>query len=209
MAKKIFFVVLLTFCFSLTSNWQLTTDNCYAEPFYADHFEKATNLLGGRTSVYEQAPSRAMASDTDREHYGPAGKSLVIRYDKQNTGGSNGAGGWCGYYSVLKVGPKYFDASGYTKLTFWVKGDKGGENFKVGMADRRWEQVGDSVKSEEIGAYLKDKKITTEWQQAAIPLDAFFIDMKEVASFSICFESECFPDGKGQGTIYIDEIAFE
>lgn len=188
----------------------LVTVNCsYAEPFYIDHFVRTGNSIGSRTSVYEQAPSRATAATTDREYYGPSGKSLVIRYDKKNTGGPNGEGGWCGYYTILKAGPKYFDATKYTKLTFWVKGEKGDENFKIGMADKHWEQIDDSIKSEEITVYLKDKKITTEWQKAEIPLDAFFLDTKELASLAVCFESDCFPQGKGSGVIYIDELAFE
>lgn len=200
--KQITQILFLIFIFVST--------NCFAEPVFIDHFEKTINCLGGRTSVYEQAPSRAMSSTTDRAFYGPAGKSLVIRYDKQNTGGPNGEGGWCGYYSILKIGSRYFDASPYTKLTFWVKGEKGGENFKIGMADRHWEEVGDSVKSEEIGVYLTPKnQITTDWQKASIPLEAFFIDMKEIASISVCFEGDCFPESKGNGIVYIDELAFE
>jgi len=182
---------------------------CFAEPLYVDHFDKTANLLGGRTSVYEQAPSRALAVTTDKECHGPSGRSLAIRYDKRNSGGPGDTGGWCGYYSTLKAGPKYFDASTYTKFTFWVKGETGSENFKVGMADKHWEQVDDSVKSEDIGVYLKDNKVTTQWQQAVVPLDAFFIDMKQLASYAICFESDCFPDGKGAGVVYIDELAFE
>ncbi len=196
-------------CSIFSIDYALLTSSCFAEPFYIDHFEKAVNLLGGRTSTYEQAPSRVIAVTTDREYYGPAGKSLALRYDKKNAGGPYDSGGWCGYYSILKVGAKYFDATNFKSLTFWVKGEKGGENFKVGLADRHWEQVGDSVKSEEIGVYLNDKKITAQWQKAAIPLDAFFIDMKELASLAICFEGDCFPEGKGVGQVYIDEIMFE
>jgi len=182
---------------------------CFAEPFYIDHFNKTVNLLGGRTSVYEQVPSRALAVSTDKEYYGPSGRALAIRYDKKNSGGPGDTGGWCGYYSILKAGPKYFDASAYTKLTFWVKGETGSENFKVGMADKHWEQIDDSVKSEDIGIYLKDKKITTGWQQAVVPLEVFFIDMKQLASYAICFEGDCFTDGKGTGVVYIDDVAFE
>lgn len=182
---------------------------CLAELFYVDHFEKVGNLLGGRTSVYQRAPSRATAATTDREYYGPSGKALVIRYDKKNIGGPGDTGGWCGYYSLLKSGPKYFDGTVFTNLTFWVKGEKGQENFKIGLADRYWEQMGDSLKSEEISAYLPKNQITTEWQKATVPLDVFFLDMKELASVAICFESDCFPEGEGEGVVYIDEVAFE
>ena len=120
--KSFYYFVFSLFLFSLSS--QLSTLNCFAEPFYIDHFEKTTNLLGGRTSVYEQPPSRALVTETDRQFYGPAGKSLAIRYDKKAAGGPNDSGGWCGYYSLVKVGQKYFDASPFTKLTFWVKGER-------------------------------------------------------------------------------------
>jgi len=182
---------------------------CSAEPLYVDRFDKPINLMGGRTSVYQQAPSRTLAVTTDKEHYGDTGSALAVRYDKKNTGGPNGNGGWCGYYSIIKMGPKYFDASGLKNFTLWVKGEVGDENFEVGMADKHWEKIGDSVKSEEIGVYLERGNITTQWQKAVIPLDVFFIDMKEVASFAICFEGDCFPDGKGTGVVYIDDIAFE
>ncbi len=204
MRKAGFSVV--TFCCIIIS---LAARSWAAEPFYVDHFEKGINVLGGRTSVYETAPSRAMATTTEREHYGPAGNSLALRYDKQNAGGPENAGGWCGYYTLIKTGGKYFDASKYTNMTFWVKGEKGDENFKVGVADKHWEGVGDSVKSEAIGTYLKEKKITTEWQQAVVPLDVFFVDTKELASIAIAFEGDCFPEGKGKGVVYIDELAFE
>jgi len=176
-----------------------------AEPKLVDDFKGPNNLLGGRTNVYQQAPSRALFKkvETDR---GPA---LMIRFDKKNTGGPYESGGWCGYYTLLKVGDTYFDATPYKSLTFWVKGEKGGENFKIGMADQHWEQAGDSVKSEEIGTYLKAGQVTTEWQKAVIPMDAFFVEYKEIASIAICFEGDCFPDGSGAGSVYIDELSFE
>lgn len=197
-------IVILVGCMIFSINY------CYAETFSIDHFEKPVNLIGGRTSVYEKAPSRASAITTNKEYAGPAGKSLALRYDKKNTGGPYGTGGWCGYYSILKAGHKYFDATGFTKLTFWVKGRRGGENFKIGLADKHWEGVGDSVKSEEVISYITPTaRITQEWQKVTIPLDEFFVEMSELASLSICFDGDCFPEGAGKGTVYIDELAFE
>lgn len=181
---------------------------CVAERL-VDDFNKNTNLFGGRTNVYQKAPSRALAIQTPSEYYGPGGKSLMLKYDKKGEGGPYGMGGWCGYYTLLKSGNNYFDASGYEAITFYVKGAKGDENFRVGMADRHWDRVGDSVKSEDIGNYLPNGKITTEWQKATVPLEAFFLDYKEVASIAICFETDCFPDGAGRGTVYIDTLRFE
>ena len=109
----------------------------------------------------------------------------------------------------MRSGAKFFDASIYKTITFQVKGAAGGENFKVGLADRHWEELGDSIKSEEIGKYLPEGKITNVWQKATIPLQAFFLDHKEIASLAICFESECFPTGAAKGTVYIDDLKFE
>ena len=104
---------------------------------------------------------------------------------------------------------RYFDASEYNAITFWVKGDKGTENFKVGAADQHWDRIGDSLKSEEIGNYLEAGRITIEWQKAVIPFDAYFLDYKKLSSVAICFEEDCFPDGSGRGIIYIDDLALE
>lgn len=180
-----------------------------AEVKLIDDFNGSTNLLGGRTSIYQQEPSKVLFRAEEVERGGKRKKVLMLKYDKKNEGGPYGKGGWCGYYTLLKSYDKYFDASEYKVLTLWVKGAKGDENFKVGLADRHWEGVGDSVKSDQIGTYLKAGKITKDWQKAVIPLDSFFIDFKEMASLAICFESDCFVDGSGTGRIYIDDIALE
>lgn len=172
-------------------------------------FEKAGNRLGGRSNKYEKEPSRALTIRTRDVHFGPEGSSLMLKYDKKAKGGPYGHGGWCGYYTLLRSGSKYFDATGYKSITFQVKGAKGAENFKVGLSDRHWEEVGDSLKSQEIGKYLPEGKITTDWQKATIPLEEFFLDLAELASMAVCFETECFPGGAGKGTIYIDDLKFE
>lgn len=180
------------------------------EPKLIDNFEKQGNTFGGRSSTYMEQPSGIMARRTDEVFYGDSGKSLELRYKKANEGGKFGTGGWCGYYTVIKNGPRnFFDATPYKYLTFYVKGAKGGENFKVGMADEVWEQREDSMKSDQIGAYLQAEKITTEWQKAKIPLDDFWVDTKKLASVAICFEGDVFPEGKGEGTVYIDNLQFE
>ncbi len=180
-----------------------------AEPLLIDDYEAgAANRLGGRSNTYVSAPSRALAMKTDKEAH--AGKSaLMIKYDKKNQGGPYGQGGWCGYYTLLKVGSRYFDATEYRALTFWIKGSRGGENFVLGAADRHWEQVGDSVKSEPIGKYLAEGKITADWQKAVIPLDTFMIDMQELSSVSFCFEGSVFPAGAGKGTLFVDDLTLE
>ena len=180
-----------------------------AEEFVIHKFDKRTNALGGTSSVYQQAPSRATATVSAEVSQDPGGKALKLDYVKKGVGGPYGKGGWCGFYTRLKSADNYFDASHYKTLRFWVKGAKGDENFRVGISDRHWDELDDTVKSEDIGTYLPEGKITTVWQRASIPLDVFGVDLSEIAAIAICFETECFPGGTGQGTVYLDEIILE
>ncbi len=180
----------------------------WAAPFLVDDFEGASNTRNGRSNVYAQEPSRALQMRTTEQHHGGA-SALLLKYDKKGTGGPYDSGGWCGYYTQVKSGQQYFDASPYATMTFWVKGAKGDESFMVGLADRHWDEAGDSVKSEPIGKYLPAGRVTTEWQQARVPLAVVMVDLKELASVAICFEKDCFPNGEGKGTVYVDDLAFE
>lgn len=192
---------LLTFNFSLFTVFAATT--------LIDDFEDQTaNKVGGRSSTYVMAPSRALAVKVAEGAHGGA-KALMIKYDKKGKGGPYDSGGWCGYYTLVKTGPRFFDATTYQTLNFWVKGAAGDENFMIGLADKHWDEVGDSVKSEEIGKYLPAGKLTAEWQKATIPLSAFMLEKKELASVAICFEGSLFPGGEGKGTVYIDDMVFE
>ena len=205
--RKILFFFILFF---LLSAIRYPLNAIYAaESLLIDDFEKEGNLAGGRSNTYEKEPSRALALRTDEEHFGGTGRSLMIKYDKKAEGGPYGTGGWCGYYTTVRRGAKFFDASGYKTITFQVKGAEGGENFKLGLADKHWEELDDSVKSDQIIKYLPQGKITKDWQKAVVPLDAFFVDYKELASIAICFEGDCFPTGAAKGTVYIDDLILE
>lgn len=194
-----------------------------------DDFEgtEVQNRLSGRTNVFQKAPSKAMISRRDDTIEGRRTRVLLLRYDKQAEGGPYGMGGWCGYYTLLKkpshlVAPvagaearpeqsedEYLDGSARKAITFWVRGEQGGESFMVGLADRHWDKIGDSVKSEAIGKYLPAGKVTTQWQKAVVPLDTFFVDYAKLGSIAISFETDAFPEGKGAGTIYVDDLALE
>ncbi len=173
-----------------------------------DDFEGSANKMGGRSNTYVQEPSRALALRVKEQVHEGAG-ALMVKYDKKAKGGPYDSGGWCGYYTLLKAGSRYFDATTFQTITLWVKGMTGGENFVLGVADRHWDEVGDSVKSEEIGKYLPAGKLTTEWQKATVPLSTFLVDLKELASIAICFEGSVLPGGAGTGTIYVDDVTLE
>ena len=188
--------------------------------------ESAKNKLGNRANVFIKAPSKAMVSPRKEKVQGKESQVLMIRYDKRNTGGPFDSGGWCGYYTLLKApgalvaptpdnpnpeptGEQYLDGSPYKVITFWVKGENGDENFVVGLSDRHWDKIGDSVKSEEIGKYLPSGKLTKDWQKATVPLDEFYLDYTQLASVSIVFEGDLFPETGNTGTVYIDDLSLE
>jgi hypothetical protein len=211
-------MLMLIFC---TSAW--------GAPLLVDDFEdedEVRNLLGNRCNVFVRAPSKTMVSIKEDTIQGKKTKVLMLRYDKRNTGGPYDSGGWCGYYTLLKsppalvaptpenpnpepLGDQYLDGSVYKKITFWVRGEKGDENFVVGLADRHWDKVGDSVKSEEIGKYLPAGRLTNQWQKAQIPLDEYFLDQTQLASIAFVFEGDLFPETGHTGTVYLDDIALE
>lgn len=198
-------------------------------PLMVDNFdgEEVKNAMGNRANVFIRAPSKAMVSRREETVNGKKTQVLMIKYDKRNSGGPFDSGGWCGYYTLLKspaalVAPvegepepaqttpdQYLDGSGYKKITFWVRGEKGDENFVVGLSDRHWDKIGDSVKSQEIGIYLPGGKLTTQWQKASIPLDEFFLDYSQLASIAIVFEGDLFPETGHSGAVYIDDLNLE
>jgi hypothetical protein len=141
--------------------------------------------------------------------YGRNGAGLKLVYRKKNTGGPYGQGGWIGYYTVLKRGEKYLNASDYKYLTFWVRGEEGGERFKLGVSDKQFAMIEDSAKSKPIEAYLPDGKITGRWQKAVVPLSDMFVDYNLVDSISINFEADLFDGDEANGIVYLDDLQFE
>jgi len=183
------------------------------EALVIDDFEgdEIINGLGYRANVYVQAPSKVMISHKKDSRDGKPTTVLFLKYEKANEGGPYGVGGWCGYYTILKNDKdgRYFDGSEYKYISFWLRGENGSENFNVGLADRHWDKIGDSFKSDEMIKYIEGNKMPAAWTYVRVPLEDFFIDQSMLASISINFESTCFPEGKGSGAVYIDDLMLE
>ena len=154
------------------------------------------NLLGRKTNTYKKLPSVCRFSRTSNARWGSEGRSLKLDYVKEGTG-------WCGYYTLLnQIDGDYFDLSWYDKMSFRVRGEKGGEEFEVGMADRNWLTIGDSVKAGSVQKYLPGG-VTTEWQEVVIPLADFgALDFSQMGSFVLNFYK------KQKGTVYVDDLTF-
>jgi|GEM_PF-981586 len=162
-----------------------------------DNFDYSyLNLLGRKANSYKKIPSLCKHTLDKNVYYGETGKSLRLDFEKEGTG-------WCGYYTLLnQIDGEWYDLSGFDRVSFMVKGKKGGEIFEIGMADKNWVIIGDSLKAGEIEKYLKNG-VTTEWQEVVIPLSDFgLLDLKEMGSFVINFSR------KQKGTIWIDNVKF-
>ena len=113
---------------------------------------------------------------------------------------------YAGYWSLLEGE----DLSGYTSISFWVKGMAGGEYFKVELKNNSTDTDRNRA-AVYVTDYL-DGGVTTGWQEVTIPFHNFvnldgWNNMKELVfvfenSQSVTNESST------QGTIYIDSISF-
>jgi hypothetical protein len=77
---------------------------------------------------------------------------------------------------------------------FWVRGERGGEKYQIGIKDKFTPQG-------------KEPKVfqTAEWNwtQVVIPLDSFkYQDLSFLENFSLSFNNA------GSGTIYISQLIF-
>lgn len=154
------------------------------------------NLLGRKANVYKKLPSYCKHTLDPDVFYGEQGKSLRLDFNKGGTG-------WTGYFTLLnQIDGEWFDLSGFDRVTFMVKGKKGGETFEIGMADKNWVTIGDSLKAGPIEKYLPNG-VTQEWQEVAIKLTDFgLLDFSEMGSFVINFHK------KSEGAIWIDDLKF-
>jgi len=162
-----------------------------------DNFDHSDlNLLGRKANVYKKLPSVCEFTRVESPRVGDEGRALCLAYEKKTTG-------WCGYYSLLnQIDGEYFDLSKYKSVSFMVRGGKGRETFEIGMADKNWLNIGDSIKAGPVEQYLP-KGVTKQWQEVTIPLKDFGkLDFTQMGAFVINFHK------KGKGVVYIDDLKF-
>lgn len=156
-------------------------------------FRERFNSLGTYQGTWAKRPSYTLLSKSNIVRMGEAGRGLIIDYYKD--------GGWCGYYTLLAG----IDVSGFNTLSFWVKGEKGGEPFDIGLADQRMQDLEiDAVYVGSVNNFLPNG-VTTEWQEVKVPLSkiAAEIDLTSMGSFVLWFRYE------GKGRVYLEDIMFK
>lgn len=110
-------------------------------------------------------------------------------------------GSFCGWMVIF---PDHYDASKKSALSFWVRGDRGGEQFEVGIKDRKT-PPGQEPK-EPVSA-------RPQWRHVSIPLTHFSAtraglsspqDLSALENVSLNFVFQL-----GSGAIYVDNFAFD
>ena len=155
-------------------------------------FAERKNRLDAFQGTWARRPSYTVMTKVLDDRPGCVGYSLRMEYSK--------AGGWCGWYTLLNG----IDVSKHNALTFWVKGEHGGERFDIGMADREMQDLEiDAVYAGSILAFLP-QGVTTQWQQVKIPLQGLrtSLNLARLGSLVLWFRYE------GKGSIQIDDVAF-
>ena len=155
-------------------------------------FAERKNRLDAFQGTWARRPSYAVITKVNDTRPGRKGSVLKIEYAK--------LGGWCGWYTLLNG----IDVSRHNALTFWVRGEQGGERFDIGLADNRMQDLEiDAVFAGPITAYLPNG-VAPSWQQVKVPLASLRtdMDMTRMGSLVLWFRYE------GRGTIYVDDAAF-
>lgn len=187
----------------------------------SDFNDGLENSVEGLFNEFQKSPSTAFITLSSKVYRGKSGKSLKIIYEKKSQGF---CGAWVHFFSMRKPPRErvYFNATPYAYLSFWVRGEKGGEDVGIQLADAAWEKTEDSVYYGKISDHLKgiprssatsgsgprndaSGGVTTEWQEVRVPLkQEFYKNLKfgKLAGLTLNFREE------GKGVIYVDDIAF-
>ncbi|MDD5354507.1 MAG: carbohydrate binding domain-containing protein [bacterium] len=161
-----------------------------------DNFNESSkrNTQGGFTGTFGGTGGFCLESYQKGSSAGAGedgGNVLKLVYNVNN--------GYAGYYSKLNS----IDLTKYHRLTFNVKGAKGGEVFEIELGD------GVIAYKVDIRDFLPYGASTT-WQKVSIPLKAF-ADVKNwkkmKGNFAIVFEQ--YLGTPTNSTLYVDNITFE
>lgn len=143
-------------------------------------------------TIITKVPDSRPSASSGRTAGSGSGQVLRIEYFA--------SGGWCGWYTLLNG----IDITRHNALTFWVKGEKGGERFDIGLADDRMQELEiDAVYVGTIKSFLPDG-VKTHWQKVKVPLASLRseLDLTRMGSLVFWFRYE------GSGAVQVDDVTF-
>ena len=157
------------------------------------------NLVGGYHNRLERAPTVAITARVADVVRGRSGRSLKVSVDRR-AGGFGGV--WLTFYDFKHKGSPYLDVRDYPYLSFWVRGERGGEQLTVKLADESWVPRDDALAVGPISRFLPTG-ITTEWQEVLVPLSGVKLNLEAMAGLTLDF------DVVGRHTVYVDDVGFK
>ncbi len=155
---------------------------------------------GGFYNHFGRGKSEARIHLVRDVYRGVGGRSMKISYKKDE--------GWAGVWLHLfdeelpVVERKFLNIVDHQYLSFFVKGEEGGENFSVQAADPNWFKKDDSRSAGVCDKFMKGS-VTTQWQEVVIPWSQFNLGSNEASTIVFNFTVP------GKGTIFIDDINFK
>ena len=160
-----------------------------------------TNRLGG---YYNMFAGGARATAQAALHTWPDGRrALTLDWDKAP---SSFGGLWIHLFDFTLPDAErlYLDSSPFDSLTFWVRGERGGERILLKAADAALESREDAAGVGELAHFLAAGAIAPEWRRAIIPLSAFPPRLDRGRLASLVLEAA----GAGSGRIGVKDVAF-
>ena len=168
-----------------------------------DHFvQPQRNPLGGCRGSFQKSPSSANCRRTAVQA-GPDGSpGFTLRIE-----GHRHEAGWCGAWIHLFdpriADPAWLDASHFDYLSIWIRGETGGEEVAIKLADQFWYQLEDSW-TVARSRQLLGGGLSQEWQELKIPL-AMLRRLNPEKLATLVFEFE----KPGRQTVYIGKVSFQ
>ena len=166
------------------------------------NFDSGINTnQNGDYNHFSAGASKVDLSLASFPHRGSSGRSLKISYSKTDNGY---CGVWMHLYDEERMEEqnRFLDVSDYPNLSFWVRGENGGENFAVQMANPKWLKKEDSRSAGLVSDYLGGP-VSKDWQEVIIPYEKFGLKNFMASSFVLNFTKG------GNGIVYIDDINFK
>lgn len=158
------------------------------------------NAWGGQYNVYMREPSWARTYLDPTVHRSPAGHVLRVTVHREEEGF---CGVWMQFYPRSGPRQRFVDAAPYRFLSFWIKGEKGGEDFEVQLVDDAGVKREGANPRLPLQSYLA-KGVTTEWQEVVIPLADFQgLNLRRLAQMTLNFSAP------GDYRFYLSDIALK
>lgn len=159
------------------------------------------NNLGGWGNPFQSGECEVEVDYSKEIKRGKNGRSLKISVKKR---ADCYAGFWFHLFDMKKLPKKFLNITDFSYLSFFVKGEKGNEDFLIKVADENWLKKEDTVPVGKVSDYIKGGSISKdEWREVVVPVSDFKIDIKKFAQISFEFLKP------GENVVYIDDITLK